>query len=532
MAFPSVAARTETALTTAGTSFTINFTQTTDHYVLIFISLAITGTISAGDGFTNLTNNSARSHIIGKKLDGSEGGNVVVTITSSKGAAVAYNITGYDQVQGPEFSTIATGTSTAPNATILSPTGGAKDYLWFTWFHQDGEELDDDTWVTGTPANYSNLLQKTSGTGGLATTNSQIGSAERTNNAASEDPAAFTASQSLAWRAYTVAVHPVPAASTISPSSTGSTESVNTPSLILSPISFVPAAVDTAEASGTPVLLAGAVSIIVTSIASDEAVGSHTLVQTIPSTNISPTSIDSAEALGTPTLVLSNINVAPSSITTGEAVGSHTLKVVSSISPSSTTTGEALGTPTLLHGNVNVSPSSITTGEVVNTPTLLLGNVNISPASVTPGEVTGTPALLRGNVNIVVGGIPSGESVGVPNLQAPIAGQSVSPTSISSSELFGLPVLIVSNVNIVAESAASAEALGFPVLVPGQVRITIGGISSTELVGQPVLIAAGIVTPGNWGKVNRTPTWSTTKSRGWNEARDSLVKTRKNEGNK
>jgi hypothetical protein len=211
MAYPTINARTETSLG-AGTTLTINFTQTTGDLVVIFLGLNDTAQSlsSVGDSFTNLTNTSATFHVLYKVLTGSEGGNMAVTVGSStKGAAIAYNISANTFASiAPAISTVATGTSTAPNATSCAPTGGAKDYLWITAFRQNGEEADDDTWVTGTPTNFGNLTQTTSGTASLASSNGSIASADYTTNASSLDAAAFTTAQSLAWRAYTVAIYP------------------------------------------------------------------------------------------------------------------------------------------------------------------------------------------------------------------------------------------------------------------------------------------------------------------------------------
>jgi hypothetical protein len=210
MAFPIVVDRTETPFTSAGDPL-IPFTQTTGDLVVIFLSIATAQTITVDDGFTNLTNVNANFHIIYKILDGSEGGNVQVTLgTNAKAAAIAYNIQGYHPSQAPQISTVATGTSTSPNATTVTPTGGAKDYLWISAFYMAGEEANDDTWVNSAPTNFTNLLQVTSGTASTAATNCEVASAEFTSNAASMDAGAFSTDQSLAWRAYTLAVHPDP----------------------------------------------------------------------------------------------------------------------------------------------------------------------------------------------------------------------------------------------------------------------------------------------------------------------------------
>ena len=114
----------------SSTSHTITFTQTTGDRVVIFLAFDDTArTLSTvGDSFVNLTNASATFHILTKVLDGSEGGNMVVTIAvASKSAWVAYNIDSgtHDSATAPVFSTVATGTSTAPNSGSLTPARAA-----------------------------------------------------------------------------------------------------------------------------------------------------------------------------------------------------------------------------------------------------------------------------------------------------------------------------------------------------------------------------------------------------------------------
>ena len=235
MASPTVRGTPAEGAGASATTHTITFAQNTGDRVVIFLANDATArTWSLGDSFTDLTNTSATFHIFTKVLDGSEGGNMVATAAvATKSAWVAYNITAGTHASGtvPVFSTAATGTSTAPNAGSLTPTGGSGDYLWLTAFGQAGEEADDDTWVTGTPTSFSNLLQKASGTTGAVTVNCQMGSAQYAFTGSVLDAAAFTTAQSLAWRAYTVAIYggvPVTAAAgTGAASNAGRTVSVN-----------------------------------------------------------------------------------------------------------------------------------------------------------------------------------------------------------------------------------------------------------------------------------------------------------------
>jgi hypothetical protein len=206
----TVVARTEYALTTAGTTATPTFTQTTGDLVVIFLGLAAGGTITPGGGFTNFTAFNSQNHIIYKVLDGSEGGNVAITIPSSKACAIAYNIRDFSGT--PEKSSLNTGTSTTPDPLTVTPAGGSQDYLWIASVHTAGEEADDDTWCSAAPTNFTNLLQKTSGVGGAASTNCSLACAEFSSTASSMDPGPFTIAQSLAWRTFTVAISPAVAA--------------------------------------------------------------------------------------------------------------------------------------------------------------------------------------------------------------------------------------------------------------------------------------------------------------------------------
>jgi len=213
MASPTVYGITEGA-GASSTTHSITFTQTTGDLVVIFLNFDVTArTLSTvGDSFTDLTATSARFHILTKVLDGSEGGSMDVTIAvASKSAWLAYNIQGHASATAPVFSTVATGTSTAPDSATLSPSGGSADYLWISAFSQAGEEADDDTWCSAapsTPGTFTGLVQKTTGTTGAVTINGSVAAAQYAATAATVDPGAFTVAQSLAWRAYTVAVYP------------------------------------------------------------------------------------------------------------------------------------------------------------------------------------------------------------------------------------------------------------------------------------------------------------------------------------
>lgn len=216
MAFPVVQARAESNVTTAGTSHAVTKptgTASGDLWV-IFFGHAVACTLDALAGWTELvdTNAANSEKILYRLCDGTEGASVTFTSSAStKSAHLSYRISGTENpaTQAPQLSTVATGTSTQPNATIVTPTGGAKDYLWITAFVTAGEEADDDTWGGAAPTNYANAIYKTTAVAGTAVTNCSVAGSDRTANAASEDAGVWGANaQSLAWRAWTIAVHP------------------------------------------------------------------------------------------------------------------------------------------------------------------------------------------------------------------------------------------------------------------------------------------------------------------------------------
>ena len=65
-------------------------------------------------------------------------------------------------------------------------------------------------------ATYTNVQNGNSGTGGAAATNCRIGSGSLQKTAASENPGAFTAAApQTGWTAWTIAIHPLAAATAI-----------------------------------------------------------------------------------------------------------------------------------------------------------------------------------------------------------------------------------------------------------------------------------------------------------------------------
>ena len=87
--------------------------------------------------------------------DGTEGSTITLSITNSRYTAIAYRISGGLTSQAPELSTIASGSDDSPDPASLTPTGGAKDYLWL-WLGAWGSGSSSPP--SGTPTNYSSPI--------------------------------------------------------------------------------------------------------------------------------------------------------------------------------------------------------------------------------------------------------------------------------------------------------------------------------------------------------------------------------------
>jgi hypothetical protein len=217
MAFPTVQTTSEDSEATATTSHVYTLPASIAVGDLILIVAARGSGVSAFNtltGWTEIVDDGLANGVTvwARTADGTEGSTVTFTsAASTRSAAILYRISGAEPVatRAPEISTVATGSSTAPNATTVTPTGGAKDYLWISLFARSGEEADDDTWVTSaptTPSAFSNLLQKACGVAGT-NLGGMIAAAQLQSNAASMDAGAFTCATG-GWRAHTIAIHP------------------------------------------------------------------------------------------------------------------------------------------------------------------------------------------------------------------------------------------------------------------------------------------------------------------------------------
>jgi hypothetical protein len=181
--------------------------------LIVFFSRDNSGSVNwpTGDGWASIfhqENGTANALDIGYKIaDGTEGATITVTTPSStQSAHISYRITGHDYGRAPEVSTGVTGNGTSPDPDSLTPTGGAKDYLWIA---VEGNVNGDE--VSAYPSNYTDGQTKAVGASGGA----NVAVARRELNASSEDPAVFTSPLNK-WIACTVAVQPRSAATAVS----------------------------------------------------------------------------------------------------------------------------------------------------------------------------------------------------------------------------------------------------------------------------------------------------------------------------
>lgn len=218
MAFPAVQATNTTNGTAASASAVVNLPAgIVAGDLLLVLHRSADGTALhavSGGGWTNLFNDNSdasndRISLWYRQADGTEGATITITQTSSKFASLAWRITGHEDpaVQAPEFATLVTGTSALPDPGAVTPTGGAKDYLFLWMGGWEGEQTSP---PAGNPTNYASPFGADSGTGGAVATNCRVASASRALNAASEDPGSWTISASDDWTATVLAVHPAP----------------------------------------------------------------------------------------------------------------------------------------------------------------------------------------------------------------------------------------------------------------------------------------------------------------------------------
>ena len=219
MASPAVVGTpAETAISTAGTSHVVNLPSGASGNLLLAImdKGSTSATVNALTGWTELLDEASANglYIAYRVADGTEGTTTTFTLSAAtRGAWIVYEISGAidPATQAPQIGTTATGTSATPDPPSITPTGGSKDYLFVAFAGMAGEEADDDTWGNTPPTSYtpSPPRQKSCGVAGT-NLGGLILSAERQLTASTDNPGTFGVDVSAAWRAQTIAVHPLP----------------------------------------------------------------------------------------------------------------------------------------------------------------------------------------------------------------------------------------------------------------------------------------------------------------------------------
>lgn len=210
MAFAQELSCTEYA-SSAAEDPSIPFAQETGALCVIIMSTPTPSqTISLPGGWTDETNHNGLSHIFRKILDGSEGGQVLVTLaTNQKVSAFAYTFTAFDETTPLHWAGLNVDTTANPNPPSLNPPGGAVDERWiaFAGYTGSNAQTDNDDWATA-PTNYTGLRMKSS-VGGTGSSNASLMAAHRELNASSEDPGTFTLTVTSGgfWSAGTIAIH-------------------------------------------------------------------------------------------------------------------------------------------------------------------------------------------------------------------------------------------------------------------------------------------------------------------------------------
>lgn len=444
MAFPAVQGRNESATTTASATAVVSLPASISEgdLLVVFIASPDPATFS-GTGWTRVFPGLAQDELIYclyKIADGTEGSTAsFASDTVARYAHLSYRITGHDTTT-PVVSGLTddTGTGTTPDPPSLTPGGGAKDRLWIAAFQQEGEEADDDTWCNSAPSGYGNLVQKTCGTAGGATSNCSIAAADKQANASSDDPGTFSVDQSKAWSAITISVEPGTGNQNVSPSGLGSAQSFGTPTIVPGGTSVSVSALASASSFGTPTITSN-INVSVTGLGSASSFGTATAVA--GNVNVPVTGLGSAQAFGSPTIVPGGTTVQVSALGSASAFGTPSVSTPGgdpqTVEPTGLGSASAFGTPTIVPGNATVAPSGLGSAQAFGSPTMAPGGVNVPVSALGSASAFGSPSIAPGGVFVSPGGLGSASSFGSVTMVPGNA--SFSPGSLASASAFGTP---------------------------------------------------------------------------------------------
>jgi hypothetical protein len=198
--FPFVAASATSEA--SGTSHVVNLPSGIASGDLLIVCFTTTNntTFTWPSGWTllaTIVSNNYETEVRYRIADGTEGASITVTTGASGSTAhCAVRITDHGSgVNAPEAA-IAHAANSSINPPGLTPTGGAKNYLWLEGYGINGTGTS-----TGQSTNYTMIANTSNGAPDTAI-------AYRELNAATEDPGLMSATSVVRWIAWTIAVYP------------------------------------------------------------------------------------------------------------------------------------------------------------------------------------------------------------------------------------------------------------------------------------------------------------------------------------
>lgn len=221
MTFPAVATTSNGSTNGSGantTSHTLNYPSgvASGDLVVAHAVFDASPSVTWASGWNSLYSAAHSGSSIGNEVhwreaDGTEGASITVTTGASEADSwEMFRVTGAEDpdTQAPELAAFdSTSDSTTPDPPSLTPTGGAKDYLWLVFAGNDTGNQSYSVF----PYASNNIDEGGGNTGNDVST----GACSTTSNAASLNPGTFTIGASRPSTAITLAVHPVGAGSTV-----------------------------------------------------------------------------------------------------------------------------------------------------------------------------------------------------------------------------------------------------------------------------------------------------------------------------
>jgi hypothetical protein len=201
VAFPSVTARATGGSSSNTTSHSITLpTHSVGQMLLVVLACDAESARSSESSTTwrkyGTANSSSHStHVFWKIATSTSETLTITTNQSDTSAHVSFAISDADQlIIQADLDGTGTANPNPPNLDALA----TRDHLWIAAITDLGDRT-----VSAAPSGYSNLTVSTSGAGVPGST---VATAEKTANAQTENPGAFSPDSSLAWAGFTIAV--------------------------------------------------------------------------------------------------------------------------------------------------------------------------------------------------------------------------------------------------------------------------------------------------------------------------------------